>query len=200
MDIKHAYRLEKRLRPLKAWYFLLLAVVFGVISLSSLRQNNFEMIKLRDAVAVADQNNGDVEKALQDLRRHVYGHMNTDLSSGPNAIKPPIQLKYRYDRLMAAEQDRVKQVNAGVTAAADVACTAQYPATGYNAQRVTCVQEYVAAHASKAGSVPDSLYKFDFVSPRWSPDLAGWSLVLSGLNILIFIVLVFLKRSLHKKL
>jgi hypothetical protein len=26
-------------------------------------------------------------------------------------------------------------------------------------------------------AVPEGLYKFDFVSPRWSPDLAGWSLV-----------------------
>ncbi len=164
---------------LKAWHVLLVAAVFLVIGIFALRQNNFTMIKLREAVTKADQENGDVEAALQALRKHVYSHMNTDLSSGSNAIKPPIQLKARYERLASAEQERIKQANAKVTADGEAKCSAQYPGAGFNAPRVACVQEYVRTNGSSAMGIPDSLYKFDFVSPSWSPDLAGWSLVIS---------------------
>ena len=31
------------------------------------------------------------------------------------------------------------------------------------------------------------LYQFDFVSPRWSPDLAGWSLLAVPLGLASFV-------------
>ena len=95
---------------LKPWYFLALALLSGTACTLALRQNNLNMIKLRDQVFVVDKANGDIEKALKDLREYVYAHMNTNLSSG-NSIKPPIQLKYRYERLLEAEKQRVKTTN-----------------------------------------------------------------------------------------
>jgi cytoskeletal protein RodZ len=168
-----------KLSVLKSWHIFVLAGVFLIVGVFALRQNNFTMIRLREAVTKADQDNGDVEAALQALRKHVYSHMNTDLSSGSNAIKPPIQLKARYERLASAEQERIKQANAKVTADGEAKCSAQHPGAGFNAPRVACVQEYVRTNGSSATSVPDGLYKFDFVSPSWSPDIAGWSLVIS---------------------
>jgi hypothetical protein len=54
--------------------------------------------------------------------------------------------------------------------------------------RVPCIQDYLTSHgAVTAQAVPDALYKFDFVSPAWSPDLAGWSLVFA---ILMFVSLL----------
>lgn len=195
MLTKQRHIASQSYRGIKPWYFLLTALIFALISIAALRANNTTMLRLRDAVVAADQKNGDVEGALQDLRRHVYGHMNTDLSSGNNAIKPPIQLKARYERLAAADQERLKQANSAVTTQAEATCSAQFPATGYNAPRVACVQEYVRTKASTASTIPDSLYKFDFVSPRWSPDLAGVSLVLSLASFILFICsYVFLSR------
>lgn len=182
MFTKQRHLINKKLYGIKPWYFLVIGSVFLVIAIIALRQNNMTMIRLRDAVIAADQQDGDVEKALQDLRRHVYSHMNTNLTSGKNSIKPPIQLKARYDRLATVEQERIKQQNAQITATAEAKCASQFPSSGYNAPRVACVQEYVRANAVSASAIPDALYKFDFVSPRWSPDLAGISLLLSGVS------------------
>lgn len=177
----------------KLVYVLIFAIIFWVIAVTSLRDNYATMTKLREAVVVADQNNGDVETALQNLRRHVYGHMNTNLSSGSNPIKPPIQLKGRYDRLMAEEQQRVKGLNAQVAARGEQICTQQYPAAGFNSARVACIQTYVSQNAVKESAVAEDLYKFDFVSPRWTPDRAGISLVIALLLSAVFIVGVFIK-------
>jgi hypothetical protein len=183
---KRLYHYHKRLQPLNAWYFLAAALVFLVIAVYGLRQNNFTMIRLRQAVITADQQNGDTAKALNELRAYVYGHMNTNLSSGDFAIKPPIQLKARYDRLVAAEDQRVKAVNDAVASQAEATCAGQFPQEGVNRDRLTCIQQYIAAHAVKPQEIPADLYKFDFLSPRWSPDLAGISLVLAGLFFCIF--------------
>lgn len=178
-------------------FLLLGAAVAGLISINALRQNAFTTNRLREAVTVADQQNGDVEKALQDLRRHVYGHMNTNLTTGANPIKPPIQLKYRYERLVAAEQERVKVQNQQVAARAESVCGQQFPAGGFNAPRVACIQDYMSANAVKAGGVADDLYKFDFVSPRWSPDLAGWSMVVATLLGVAFVLKIAVSRLLR---
>lgn len=187
----------KYLSSINPLFLLLGAAVAGLICVNALRQNAFTANRLREAVTVADQQNGDVEKALQDLRRHVYGHMNTNLTTGANPIKPPIQLKYRYERLVAAEQDRVKAQNQQIVATAESLCGQQYPAGGFNAPRVACIQDYMSANAVKAGGVADDLYKFDFVSPRWSPDLAGWSMVVAVVLGLAFVFRVAVSRLLR---
>ena len=65
----------------KLTYIFLLAVVFGLISISALRSNYMNMVELRNAVNTADKENGDVEKALQDLRSHVYSHRSEEHTS-----------------------------------------------------------------------------------------------------------------------
>lgn len=201
MNKRKLHHIHKQISAVKPGYLLAATVVCGCISVYALRQNNYKMIELRQAVIVADEQNGDVEGALQRLREHVHGHMNTDLSSGDFAIKPPIQLKARYERLMAQEQDKIKQANESITKQGEAICAERFPAGGYNASRVECIQDYVAQNAGKADPVPDELYKFDFVSPRWSPDLAGWSLVFTGIFLLTFaarlVVSKVLKRLSH---
>ena len=53
-----------------------------------------------------------------------------------------------------------------------------------------CVQNYVVNHggAQTNANVPAGLYEFDFVSPTWSPDLAGWSLLATILLAIIFVI------------
>jgi hypothetical protein len=100
--LHHVWRLYRKASP---WYFLAALLVFGVICLVSLRHNNEEMVRLRTAVYTADQGNGNVEGALRTLRTYVYSHMNTSLASGPNAVHPPIQLKYTYERLEQSQEE-----------------------------------------------------------------------------------------------
>lgn len=163
----------------KLFFIFLLAIIFGFIAIGALRSNYSTMSKLRTEVSLADEQNGDAETALQKLRTHVHSHMNANLSSGNAAIKPPIQLKHRYERLQATEAERVKTVNTSVTAEGERTCGAQFPDGGFNPNRVACIQNYVAQNAVKESTVADDLYKFDFISPSWTPDLAGASLVMS---------------------
>jgi preprotein translocase subunit SecF len=158
------------------------------------------MVKLRSAVYNADKNNGDVNTTLNDLRKYVYGHMNTNLSSGGNAIKPPIQLKYTYERLQSSEQKRVDSANTNVYTQAQVYCQQQNSVDFSGRNRVPCVQDYVTNHGEKANTVPAALYQYDFVSPTWSPDLAGWSLVLSVLLFVLFISSFIMDRLVGSKI
>jgi hypothetical protein len=200
MNVRKLHHLYTRLHHLRLWYFLVPALIFGLLAIHGLRSNYSTMVELREAVYVADRENGDVEGALVDLREHVHGHMNTNLTSGSNAIKPPIQLKARYERLVTKEQERIKIANAQVTAQAEQTCGAQHPAAGFNAARVACIQEFVRVNGTKAREVPDQLYKFDFISPRWSPDLAGISLVLSFVSFLLLAARVALEYYMRRKL
>ena len=188
------------IRQVPYWAFLILFVISAAISIQTLRGNNLTMIKLRGVVYEADKNGGDVSTALNNLRRYVHGHMNTDLSSGGNAIKPPIQLKYTYERLQAAEQQRVNAINSQVYSAAQAYCEQQNPAGFSGRTRVPCIEDYVTRNGVKAKAIPPSLYQFDFISPSWSPDLAGWSLVVSGLLLVAFIVSFSFNRLLRSRL
>lgn len=160
--------------------FFGLALFFGYSAITSLRSNNLNMIKLRQAVYDTDKSGGDVETALRNLRAYIYSHMNTDLSSGGNTIKPPIQLKFRYERLKEAEKQRVAAENAQTLASANAECEKKFPKGGVGSGRLPCVQDYLASAGAVEKPINDSLYKFDFLSPRFSLDKAGISIILSA--------------------
>lgn len=201
MHKRHLHHLLKRLRQIHTWYFVVAIVVTAGVAVTALRQNNIRAVQLRDTVLEVDKQNGDVEAALRDLREHVYGHMNSNLAV-PGGAYPPVQLKYRYDRLVAAEKQRVAQVNDKLYTEAQAHCEALIP-TGRSANRIECIQNYITTKGNaKEQPVRDELYKFDFVSPVWSPDLAGWSLVLLVILLLLWGVrtfaLLWLKHSLSE--
>lgn len=179
------------------YVFLALFIISTLVSIYALRHNNLTMVKLRDAVYAADKSDGDVNAALNTLRAYVYSHMNTNLSSGGNTIKPPIQLKYTYERLQANANKAVN--NGGLYTEAENYCQAKIPASVSisGRGRIACVQDYILSHGGKsAPAIPTALYEFDFVSPSWSPDLAGWSLVLSAIFFLVFILKLLYDRAL----
>jgi hypothetical protein len=180
--------LDMRHRAYFPW--LVLFIISGLICIGALRHNNTTMINLRNDVYTADKNSGNVEAALDTLRSYVYGHMNTDLST-VNGIKPPIQLKYTYDRL--TQQAEQTANNSQLYTTAENYCQEQIPASVSisGRGRISCVTDYVLNHGGKAGAaVPAALYQFDFISPSWSPDLAGWSLVAAAFFGLMFVITV----------
>ena len=189
-------RLQKNFLSIKPWYFLGLFVISAVICVVALRNNNQTIAKLRSQLYTADKNNSNVSLALSKLQAYVTTHMNTNLSAGPNAPYPPIQLVYTYNRLVAAQNDQItnqiQQANGQLYTDAQTYCQ-KVDSTDFSGHnRVPCIEQYVQSHGTKLNlniePISSSLYKFNFLSPTWSPDLAGWSLLASIVLLLLFIV------------
>jgi hypothetical protein len=160
-------------------YFVVVGVIFGVVCIVALRQNNIHMEQLKKAVYSADKNNGNVQQALDNLQAYVIANMNTNLSTGTGSVYPPIQLEYTYQRLAKAQEQAVLNDNKGLYTAAEDYCQSLDPNYFSGRTRVPCVENYITTHGVKIPKIPTALYEFDFISPTWSPDLAGWTLLAS---------------------
>jgi len=183
MDKRRLHHIWTKLRLVKPRYLLLVALLSTGICVLALRANNQHMLGLRDAVYAADKNDTDVQGALNRLQAYVTAHMNTDLSTG-TSVYPPVQLKYTYDRLVQAQQAAASVGgNTQLYTEAQTYCQTLDPVDFSGHNRVPCIEQYVQSHGGTptpfTAVIPDSLYKFSFVSPRWSPDLAGWTMLLT---------------------
>jgi hypothetical protein len=194
MNKRYLHHVWTRLRAVKPWYFLIVAVISTAVCVLALRANNEHMVELRAAVYTADQNDAGVSGALQNLQSYVTAHMNTNLSSGPNAVYPPIQLKNTYDRLVQAQE--ANQSGDALYTQAQQYCEQQDPVDFSGHNRVPCIEQYVESHGgtSTPANIPSALYEFSFISPRWSPDLAGWSLLVAVFSWLLFILAFAVNR------
>ena len=188
MNKRRLHHYWTKLRLLKPSYFLILAVIFIIIAIFSLRSNNEHMLKLRQAVYGSDINNTDVQGSLAKLQAYVVKHMNTNLSSGNNPVYPPLQLKYTYNRLVEQSASAQTTTNRQIYTDAQKYCESQIAKDNNRSNQVTCVSAYVQTHpVAKSLDIPAELYKFDFISPKWSPDLAGWSILAAVLSLIGFL-------------
>ncbi len=178
MNVRQLHHLWTKVRPVEPGYFFIAAGLFLVLGVFGLRANYMHMDELRNAVYEADKNNGDTSAALTNLQRYVTAHMNTKLAAD-NGVYPPIQLQYTYERL---RETNAKASNEQVYADAQAHCEAQNSSDFSGRNRVPCIEEYVESHGVQQKTIPDAMYKFDFISPTWSPDFAGISLLLAGLS------------------
>lgn len=180
MNKHYAHHYWRHTRHFRWQYLLAAAGVAGLVCLLALRNNSQQMAVKRDAVYAADKAGGDVKGTLKDLQMYVTSHMNTDLTTGDAGVYPPIQLQYTYQRLVQQQGAGQNTSNAQLYTEAQAFCQAQNPNGFSGAGRVPCIERYVqerGAAVQPNKTVSPSLYQFSFVSPRWSPDLAGWSLV-----------------------
>lgn len=198
MDKKRIHHYWTKFRLLQPAYLFLLFALCLTVSALALRHNNQTMANLREHVYTADRENKDVEGSLRNLREYIYSHMNTSLSSGDNSVYPPLQLKYTYERLTTAAQADAKAANSHIYSQAQAHCEQLYPQSFSGGPRVPCIKQYVTDHGVKVPQVPDSLYKFDFVSPTWSPDLAGWALVATTVTGILLLIRVAVPLVLKK--
>jgi preprotein translocase subunit SecF len=199
MNKKQLHHQLTRLRQIRLRYLVVVFVISTMVAALALRHNNAHMVELKQAVFAADQKGGDVEKALQNLQVYVTAHMNTQLSTGSDAVYPPVQLKYTYERLVKAESNKLAQSNSELYNSAQSYCEKLNSNDFSGRNRIPCIQQYVKDHGgSSLANIPDSLYKFDFVSPAWSPDLAGWSVVAAVLSFMILAVVAGLRFWLQR--
>lgn len=193
MTKRYLRRVWSRIEPINTWYFFGLFIVCLIIGVVALRQNNLRSIELRDEVLRVDEQDGDVESALNELRVHIHSHMNAGLSGG--SLQQPVQLRYRYERLLEEQQQKASVSNQALYDEAQDYCEQQHAGGSLRGARVPCVQQYVSERGGQAAEpIPDALYKFDFVSPRWSPDLAGWSLLFAGVFLALFLIRFLTER------
>lgn len=171
--------------------FGVVTIAFVVLSIFGLKQNSQGAVDRFEALKAVDAAGGDVESALNDLREYIYSHMNTKIGNDLG-IYPPIQLNGTYERLVLAEQERVSAVNSKLEPEAIAYCEAQNP-TGFSGRyRIDCIEKYKDENGAKEQPIEDDFYKFDFVPPLWSPDMAGISIIAAIFFGIAFIVQLLL--------
>jgi hypothetical protein len=168
----------KQLERVKTWQLLVLLLLVGFIAATLLRLNNIGMVERRTAVINADKagNTDDVARRLYDLQRYVSSHMNTDMGRGIY-----LQEQYSKDRQQAMDQAAGSGSSSGnIYKKITDECRALYSAwTPY----FQCVQDRLNASTpatdpvQKASLPQPETYRHVFVSPLWSPDFAGLSVV-----------------------
>lgn len=178
---------------LKSWEVGIILIASLALGLYGLRANNLKMVELRNRVVEVDKSGGDVKGALQNLSTHVFNHMNTSVE---------LDLKYSFDRAV----DRAEKEAAAQSKFSDLYLKAEKECNKPGVPgtiRAQCVQDYVNKHAPEGSNpkpleLPDKrLYRYSFSAPVWSSDLAGISLLVAGLSVLL-ICLRFITRPILK--
>jgi hypothetical protein len=183
VDKKQIKRNLNQLRRIKTWQLVILLILAGFVAATFLRLNNIGMVDRRNAVVAADivGDNSVTTSRLYDLQRYVSAHMNTDMGKG-------LYLEASYKRDLQAAYTRASgSSNGNIYKKAQEVCAPRY--TSWSPAYVQCsVTELAKYPAADALVLPKAdLYLHSFVSPLWSPDFAGWSLVVCCVILLIII-------------
>lgn len=195
MGDKQAIRQQLyRLKRVKTWQLVIVFALMLVLSATFLRLNSIGMVERRDAVLAADKD-GDsytIQNRIYDLQEYSSSHMNA--SSGP------VYLTEEYKRdteKLVAEQRRKADGGETVFSRADKICKDRF--FGYSQAYVQCVANEIEAAPNTVSATDDielpnpALYRYNFASPGWSADFAGFSVLLTaviGLIILTRLVIV----------
>ena len=191
----------KRLSQIKTWQLVILLIMSGFISATFLRLNNVGMVERRESVENADKA-GDIvnlQQRLYDLQRYVSTHMNAD----PGKIALDHTYKQMYNRKLKEFEEEIKnQSNNDTVSKVRAVCDTRAQQGGYgrattqaDPRYVSCINEewekYPAAKVANLQFEAPSTepYYHTFVSPIWSADYAGWSLLVT-----IFIAMIIVMR------
>lgn len=182
----------RQLQRVKTWQLLVLLLLMGFVAATFLRLNNIGMADRRQAVLTADTSTSApldssvIQNRLYDLQRYVAAHMNTDTG--------PFYLEGQYHRDAQKIVDIAKQSGgSGVNINAEAEATCKPRFTVWSPAYVQCFADELAKYPPSPDptqnvSLPSTeLYRYSFSSPIWSPDFAGWSVVLCIVIIVMII-------------
>ena len=188
----------KHIQAVKTWQLLILLVLALFISATFLRLNNTGMLARRAAVMNADKNGNadEIMARLADLQSFTTSHMNADTGV--------FDLQEQYNRDVKAVIASASGNTDGYDspqARADAICNPNLQTHGYS----KAYQDCMLRELSREGLVIDPanivlpsplLYRYSFAAPLWSPDFAGWSvlvclviIVMIGARLLALLVL-----------
>lgn len=184
----------RRIRALKNWQLLVLLLIMTIVSATLLRLNNLGMVERRSAVIVADEK-GDKEAlraSIVDLQTYISHHMNTSLSGGLYLAKT-----YERDRDAAlAAAESATNPNSAVYQQASLECRERFQGgvASFRNDYVQCVVEKVGSMSPQSDPTAGlklpkgEAYRINFASPLWTPDLAGFSVLICVLLVLAIII------------
>ncbi|MCA9335002.1 hypothetical protein KC953_02555 [Candidatus Saccharibacteria bacterium] len=191
-DKRKVRRSIRQLQYLKTWQLLVLLLLVGFIAATFLRLNNIGMLQRRTAVLQADET-GDkeaIKSRLFELQRYVTAHMNADMGT--------IYLEGQYHRDTQQAIDGASSgsnPNGNIYKKAQEVCAPKF--THYTYAYLQCTLNYLsqfgpADNPTSTVRLPKAdAYRYSFVSPLWSADFAGFSVLF-----FIFITLVIIARLL----
>lgn len=215
MDKRKTRWAIKRLEQVKTWQLVVVFVLVSFVAATFLRLNNIGMLERREAVFNADKS-GDIavlEQRLFDLQRYVSSHMNAD----PGRIALGHSYKRLYNQKLKEFEDSAKNnSNNEVVSKVKAVCDARAREGGYgwfttqaDPRYVNCINEewskYPAAKESslKFEAPATEPYYHTFISPLWTADFAGWSVLIAILILLMIIVrlsmIIALKMILRRR-
>lgn len=191
----------KRVQAIKTWQLLILLVLSLFLTATFLRLNNTSMLARRNAVESADKagNRDEITARLYDLQRYAGAHMNADTGV--------FYLQEQYNRDVKAA---IASASGGGNydgydtpqARADAICNPDLQIHGYS----KAYQDCMVRELSKEGQVVDpttiklpnpALYRYSFSAPVWSPDFAGFSVLVSAVLVLAIFVRLAVLVTLH---
>jgi hypothetical protein len=181
-------------RQLKTWQLVIIFILMCFVSATLLRINNLGMLDHREMVAKADES-GDkqkIQEELLSLQRYVSAHMNTSLESG-------VYLEHSYNRDRDAAIQKASEStnpNSKIYQRASNECQSRFVGgvESFRNDYVQCVLDRVSALSAAEDAVGGlqlpkaDLYRYDFASPVWTPDVAGLSTLLT---LLLGIIIIF---------
>ena len=192
----------KAMRRVRLWHVVVLFLILLPWTAYMLRQNSLQMIELRNDLQRADEQNTHIPEAVKQLRMYIAKHMNT--SMGDRGV----YLEHSYQRAYnQAVQDAQKGDGAATYQQADKDCQNLFSRTASFPAYIQCVTDKVAASGSASDPVEairaplSDLYRYNFVPPVWSADVAGFFVLVVAVLALVIIGWIFLRlfRALSKK-
>lgn len=195
-DKRRLKKAEARLERFATWKLAVLLILVGFISATFLRINNVGMVERRNAVINADKAGDEaaIRERLYSLQQYAATHMNAD----PGSVA--LTEQYKRDSMKAREaavQNTSGLSDSNVNQKVAEVCDQRAKNEGWRSwgdpRYNTCTEEEFKKYPG-AETLADSydlpnpdLYYYRFVSPAWTPDFAGFSL-LACFIILVMIV------------
>lgn len=183
-----------RVRALKNWQLLVLLLIMTIVSATLLRVNNLGMVERRTAVINADAKGGKeaLRSSIVELQTYISSHMNTSLAGGLYLTKT-----YERDRDAAlAAAENATNPSSAVYQQASIECRERFQGgtASFRNDYVQCVVEKVGSMSPQSDptaglKLPKAeAYRISFASPLWTPDIAGFAVLICVLLILAIIV------------
>lgn len=180
----------EKLQRIKTWQLIILLIIFGVIAATFLRLNSIGMVQRREAVIAADQVGDEivVHQRLYDLQHYVSAHMNTSLANG-------VYLEASHSRAIQKwDQARYSNGTGGenIYKKAQEVCAPQF--SSWSQAYIQCTTNELAKYPAADNPDDDvsrpsqATFIHNFSSPLWTPDFAGWSVLLVVLIALLIVI------------